>query len=45
MVYAGIGIGQLLTLGGCGIWSLVDLVMIITGSFRDGQGQPLARKN
>lgn len=25
----GTGIIQLLTLGGCGIWSLVDLIMII----------------
>lgn len=26
------GIVQLLTLGGCGIWSLIDLIRIITGS-------------
>jgi TM2 domain-containing membrane protein YozV len=40
----GIGIAQLLTLGGCGIWALVDLIMIITGGFKDGQGRPLVRK-
>ncbi|AEV99726.1 hypothetical protein A4D02_26425 [Niastella koreensis] len=40
----GIGIAQLLTVGGCGIWALVDLIMIITGGFKDGQGRPLVRK-
>jgi hypothetical protein len=40
----GIGIAQLLTLGGCGIWALVDLIMIITENFRDGNGNPLVRK-
>jgi len=41
----GIGVAQLLTLGGCGIWVLIDFIMIILGSFKDGNGQPLARKN
>jgi len=40
----GIGIAQLFTLGGCGIWALVDLIMIITENFTDGQGRPLIRK-
>ena len=40
----GIGIAQLLTFGGCGIWALVDLIMIITENFKDGQGRPLVRK-
>jgi hypothetical protein len=40
----GIAIAQLFTLGGCGIWALVDLIMIIIGSFKDGQGRPLVRK-
>lgn len=34
----GTGILQLLTLGGCGVWTLIDLVMIITGSFKDKDG-------
>ncbi|HKV56725.1 MAG TPA: TM2 domain-containing protein [Ktedonobacteraceae bacterium] len=35
------GIFQLLTFGGLGIWTLVDLVMIITGDFKDNYGRPL----
>jgi TM2 domain-containing membrane protein YozV len=37
----GTGILQILTLGGFGIWVLVDLIMIIVGSFTDKQGRPL----
>ena len=40
----GTGIAMILTLGGCGIWTLVDLITIITGSFKDAQGQPLVKK-
>ena len=32
------GIVQLLTLGGCGIWSLIDLIRIITGSLQPKDG-------
>ena len=38
------GIIQLLTLGGCAIWTIIDLIFIITGSFKDKQGNPLVRK-
>jgi len=34
----GTGILQLLTLGGLGIWTLIDFVMIAVGSFTDKQG-------
>ncbi len=34
----GTGILMLLTLGGLGIWSLIDLIMIATGNFTDGDG-------
>jgi TM2 domain-containing membrane protein YozV len=32
------GIVQLLTLGGCGIWSLIDLIRIITGDLTPKDG-------
>ena len=34
----GTGILQLLTLGGLGIWALIDFIMIVTGNFKDKQG-------
>ncbi|HVB73456.1 MAG TPA: TM2 domain-containing protein [Ktedonobacteraceae bacterium] len=37
------GIFQLLTFGGCGIWAFVDLILIYTDSFKDGNGMPLSR--
>jgi TM2 domain-containing membrane protein YozV len=40
----GIGVVQLLTLGGCGLWALIDFIMILTGAYKDGQGNPLDRK-
>jgi TM2 domain-containing membrane protein YozV len=39
----GTGILMLLTLGGLGIWVLVDLIMIAIGSFKDKEGRALAR--
>lgn len=36
--YTTIGIIQLLTLGGCGIWSLIDLIRIITGDLKPADG-------
>ena len=40
----GTGILQLITLGGCGIWTLIDLIMILTGNFKDGQGNPITNQ-
>jgi hypothetical protein len=42
--HTGIGVVQLLTLGGCGIWALIDFIMIIVGSFKDANGNLLVRK-
>ncbi len=36
--YTGIGIIQLITLGGFGIWSLIDLILIITGDLGPKNG-------
>ena len=34
----GSGVLQLLTCGGCGIWALIDFIMILTGNFTDANG-------
>ncbi len=34
----GTAIVMLLTLGGLGIWSLIDLIIIATGGFKDKEG-------
>ena len=39
--HTGIGIVQLLTLGGCGIWWLIDFIILLVGSFRDVDGNPI----
>jgi hypothetical protein len=36
--YTTIGILQILTLGGCGIWTLIDLIRIITGDLGPADG-------
>tara|TARA_B100000767_G_scaffold43778_1_gene37801 strand:+ start:558 stop:776 length:219 start_codon:yes stop_codon:yes gene_type:complete len=34
----GTGILMLITLGGFGIWTLIDFVIIVLGNFKDGDG-------
>jgi TM2 domain-containing membrane protein YozV len=33
------GVVQLLTLGGCGVWTLIDLIMIATGDLKPKGGE------
>jgi TM2 domain-containing membrane protein YozV len=41
--YTGLGIAKLLTFGGCGLWALIDLIMIIMNKMPDAEGRPLAK--
>ena len=41
--YTGLGILKLITFGGCGIWYLVDLILIAVGSLDDAEQRPLRR--
>ena len=43
MGYTGLGVAKLLTLGGCGIWALIDAILITIGQVPDAQGRPLRR--
>jgi hypothetical protein len=38
----GLGIGKLLTLGGCGIWALIDFILIAMRKVTDSAGNPLS---
>jgi ribosomal protein L40E len=42
--YVGLGILKLVTLGGCGIWWLIDLVLIAMNKLPDAQGRPLRQR-
>jgi hypothetical protein len=41
--HVGLGIGKLLTLGGCGIWWLIDVILIAVGNVTDSKGRPLVK--
>ncbi len=41
--YTGLGVLKLLTLGGCGIWSIIDFIMIVIGSMKDAEGRELEK--
>ena len=36
-----LGVLQLLTFGGCGIWTLIDFIIIVSGNFKDAQNNPI----
>ncbi|MFB3922090.1 MAG: TM2 domain-containing protein [Terriglobia bacterium] len=39
--YTGLGILKLVTLGACGVWSLVDVILIALNKLPDAQGASL----
>lgn len=41
--YTGLGILKLVTFGGCGIWALIDFILILLGKVTDANGLPLRR--
>lgn len=36
-----LGVVKLLTLGGCGIWALIDVILLLVGNRKDKQGRVL----
>jgi hypothetical protein len=38
----GLGIAKLLTFGGCGVWAIIDFILIAMRNITDVDGKPLA---
>lgn len=43
--YTALGVVQLLTLGGCGIWTIIDFISICFNNFKTEKGLPLREYN
>ncbi len=37
----GTGLLQLFTIGGLGLWTLIDFIMLVSGNFKDKAGLPI----
>jgi TM2 domain-containing membrane protein YozV len=42
--YVGLGVLKLVTLGGCGVWWLIDFILIAMNKLPDAEGNPLRQK-
>ena len=42
--HIGLGVLKLLTLGACGIWELIDIILVATGKFSDADGLPIVNQ-
>lgn len=42
--YIGLGILKLITFGGCGIWWLIDLILIAADQLKSADGKPLVKR-
>ena len=42
--HIGLGVLKLLTVGGCGIWALIDIIMVATGKFTAADGLPIVNQ-
>jgi hypothetical protein len=42
--YIGLGILKLITFGGCGVWWLIDLILIAADQLKSADGKPLVKR-